>query len=86
MGDLFAEAASERQAESAPLAFRLRPRSLDELVGQEHVLGPGSALRLAIEEDRPPSMILFGPPGSGKTTILEAIAVFTYLDLKDTAI
>ncbi|HET7743913.1 MAG TPA: replication-associated recombination protein A [Gaiellaceae bacterium] len=74
MGDLFTQAARERQAESAPLAVRLRPRMLDELVGQQHVLGAGSALRLAIEEDRVPSMILFGPPGTGKTTTARIVA------------
>ena len=74
MGDLFSEAAKERQAENAPLAVRLRPATLDELVGQQHVLGAGSALRLAIEQDRPPSMILFGPPGTGKTTIARIVA------------
>ena len=74
MADLFSEAARSRQAENAPLAVRLRPTSLDELVGQQHVLGPGSALRLAIEQDRPPSMILFGPPGTGKTTIARIVA------------
>ena len=74
MADLFSEAARERQAENAPLAVRLRPSTLEELVGQQHVLAPGSALRRAIEEDRPPSMILFGPPGTGKTTIARIVA------------
>ncbi len=74
MGDLFSEAARERLAEGAPLAVRLRPRTLEELVGQQHVLGDGTALRLAIEEDRPPSTILFGPPGTGKTTIARIVA------------
>ncbi len=74
MGDLFSEAARERLAEGAPLAVRLRPRTLEELVGQQHVLGEGTALRLAIEQDRPPSTILFGPPGTGKTTIARIVA------------
>jgi len=74
VGDLFAEAAAARQAEHAPLAVRLRPSRLEDLVGQTHVLGEGSALRRAIEDDRPPSMILFGPPGTGKTTIARIVA------------
>jgi putative ATPase len=74
VADLCSEAARERQAENAPLAVRLRPSTLDELVGQQHVLAPGSALRRAIDEDRPPSMILFGPPGTGKTTIARIVA------------
>src|SRR4051794_10028365 len=60
--------------EQQPLPVRMRPASLDELVGQEHVLGPGSALRKAIEEGRPHSMILYGPPGTGKTTIARMLA------------
>src|SRR5919201_1696876 len=57
-----------------PLAARMRPRTLDELVGQEHVLGEGSALRTAIEQGRPFSMVLYGPPGTGKTTIARIVA------------
>ncbi len=61
-------------AADAPLAVRMRPRSLEELVGQEHVLGAGSALRTAIEEGHPHSAILYGPPGSGKTTLARIAA------------
>ena len=57
-----------------PLAARLRPRTLQEVVGQEHLLAEGSALRTAIEQGRPHSMILYGPPGSGKTTIARIVA------------
>jgi putative ATPase len=58
-----------------PLAARMRPESLGEFVGQEHLLGRGSALRTAIEEGRPHSMILYGPPGTGKTTLARMLAV-----------
>ena len=83
MGDLFADAAHTRQEESAPLPQRVRPRSLDELVGQRHVLGDGSALRLAIEGDRPPSMILHGPPGVGKTTLARIVAETTGAEFEE---
>lgn len=62
------------QRRNAPLATRMRPETLDEYVGQRHLLEPGSVLRRAIDEDRVPSMILWGPPGSGKTTLAQLIA------------
>src|SRR5438105_2919337 len=72
--DLFAAAVEDRLAHKAPLAARLRPRTLDEIVGQEHLLGKGKPLRVLIESDRLSSLILWGPPGTGKTTIARLVA------------
>src|SRR5215471_10918637 len=72
--DLFSAAVLERLERRAPLAARLRPRSLDEVVGQEQLLGPGRPLRVLIEADRLSSVVLWGPPGTGKTTIARLVA------------
>jgi putative ATPase len=77
MSDLFADAAARRAPEVAPLAMRLRPATLEEFVGQQHMLGKGSALGVAIGEDRVRSAIFYGPPGSGKTTLARIIAATT---------
>jgi putative ATPase len=77
MSDLFSDAAKQRLPEVAPLALRMRPQTLDEFVGQQQVLGEGSALRAAIEEDRVRSAIFYGPPGTGKTTLARIVANMT---------
>ena len=72
--DLFAAARAERIDANAPLAARMRPRTLDEFIGQEAIIGPGRLLRRAIQADRLSSLIFYGPPGTGKTTLAQVIA------------
>jgi putative ATPase len=74
MADLFSAAATEHLARQAPLAARLRPETLDQIVGQDHLLAAGRPLRTLIEADRLSSVILWGPPGTGKTTLAQLIA------------
>jgi putative ATPase len=74
MADLFTAAAEQRLRSSAPLAARLRPRTIDDVVGQEQLVGPGRPLRRLVEQDRLTSAIFWGPPGTGKTTLALAVA------------
>jgi putative ATPase len=72
--DLFTAAVEERLRSTAPLAARLRPRSIDDVVGQDHLVGAGRPLRRLVEQDRLTSAIFWGPPGTGKTTLALAVA------------
>ncbi len=74
VGDLFEAARNERIDANAPLAARMRPRTLDEFIGQEAIIGPGRLLRRAIQADQLSSLIFYGPPGTGKTTLAQVIA------------
>ncbi|MGE5580989.1 MAG: replication-associated recombination protein A, partial [Bacillota bacterium] len=76
--DLFSASADENRQKEAPLASRMRPRSLEEFIGQDEIVGAGRLLRRAIEADRLTSMIFYGPPGTGKTTLARIIARTTH--------
>ena len=75
--DLFHESRQKNLARAAPLAVRMRPRTLEEFVGQQHFLGPGKLLRRMLEADRLTSVIFYGPPGTGKTTLAQLVATYT---------
>ena len=78
--DLFEYMAEQKKAEEAPLASRMRPETLDELVGQQHIIGKDRLLYRAIQADQLGSLIFYGPPGTGKTTLARVIAHTTKAD------
>src|SRR5688572_11880048 len=82
--DLFRDVRAKNFARVAPLAVRMRPRTLDEFVGQQHFLGPGKLLRRMLEADRLMSVIFYGPPGTGKTTLAQLIAQYTQSHFEQT--
>ncbi|MHC4965019.1 MAG: AAA family ATPase, partial [Planctomycetota bacterium] len=82
MADLWSEDRRRKRAAAEPLASRMRPRTLGEFVGQEHVLGPGKLLRRMLDADRLTSVVLWGPPGTGKTALAEVIAAQTGRDVE----
>src|SRR5437764_5956513 len=75
--DLFHETRQKNLDRAAPLAARMRPRTLEEFVGQEHFLGPGKLLRRLLQADSLGSVLFYGPPGSGKTSLAHVIALHT---------
>src|ERR1700733_1552484 len=75
--DLFRDVHQKNLRRVAPLAVRMRPKSIDEFVGQQHFLGPGKLLRRMLEADRLTSVIFYGPPGTGKTTLAQLVARYT---------
>ena len=75
--DLFQDIRRKHIDQAAPLAARMRPRRLEEFVGQQHFLGPGKLLRRMLEADRLTSVIFYGPPGTGKTTLAQLVALHT---------
>jgi len=80
--DIFEYAHQNKLKEEAPLAYRIRPRTLDEVMGQKHILSPGSQLYRAIKADRLSSVIFYGPSGTGKTTLARVIAGTTSADFR----
>src|SRR3990170_1845216 len=82
--DLFGDVRKKTLRRVAPLAVRMRPRTLDEFVGQQHFLGPGKLLRRMLAADRLTSAIFYGPPGTGKTTLAHIIAAMTQAVFEET--